>query len=112
MVKKILFVSSSFPTFAKKDYELLNSKFNVRLVQYELNSLKSLLLLVPRIIVSVIWADISFSWFGSFHAFFTVLFSRILKKKAVVVAGGHDVAKIPEINYGLMNKKCMHAKRW
>jgi len=105
MVKKIFFVSSSFPTFAKKDYGILHSKFNVRFVQYEFNSLKSLLLLMPRIIVGVIWADISFSWFGSFHAFFTVLSSRILKKKSVVVAGGHDVAKIPEINYGLMNKK-------
>lgn len=105
MVEKILFVSSSFPTFAKKDYEILNSKFKVRLVHYEFDCLKSLLLLIPRIIVGVIWADISFSWFASFHAFFTVLFSKLLDRKCIVVAGGYDVAKMPEINYGLMNTR-------
>lgn len=56
-------------------------------------------------IKGVLWADLTYSWFGSFHAFFAVFFSRLLGKKSVVVAGGYDVSKMPEINYGLLNMR-------
>ncbi|MBC8485798.1 MAG: glycosyltransferase family 4 protein [Bacteroidetes bacterium] len=49
----------------------------------------------------VVWCDLTFSWFGKLHAFFSVLFSKIFGKKAIVVAGGDDVANVPEIKYGM-----------
>jgi len=61
--------------------------------------------MIPKIVEGVIWADLTFSWFGSFHAFFTVLFSKLLHRKSVVVAGGYDVAKMPKMSYGLLNTK-------
>jgi glycosyltransferase involved in cell wall biosynthesis len=53
--------------------------------------------------------DIVFSWFGSIHAFFAVLFSKLLGKKSVVVAGGYDVAYEPDIKYGMFS---FWWKRW
>ena len=103
--KKILFVAPPFQPFIKKDYEILKRRFRVKCVVYNYDDKKSLLLLVPRIIKGVLWADLTYSWFGSFHAFFAVLFSKILHKKSIVVAGGYDVAKVTEINYGLMNMR-------
>jgi glycosyltransferase involved in cell wall biosynthesis len=104
-IKKILFVAPPFQPFIKKDYEILKRRFRVKCVVYNYNDKKSLLLLVPRIIKGVLWADLTYSWFGSFHAFFAVLFSKILHKKSIVVAGGYDVANVTEINYGLMNMR-------
>ena len=104
-VKRILFVTPSFRSFIEKDYKILKREFRVRCVVYSYEHKMSLLLLVPRIIKGVLWADLTYSWFGSFHAFFTVLFSKILRKKSIVVAGGYDVAKMPEMNYGLMNMR-------
>ena len=116
-IKRILFVSPSFQSFIEKDYKILKRKFKVKYVVYSYEHKKSLLLLVPRIIKGVLWADLTYSWFGSFHAFFTVLFSKILHKKSIVVAGGYDVAKMTEINYGLMNMRLwrlfpMFSFRW
>jgi len=45
----------------------------------------------------------TFSWFSKLHAFFAVLFSKILGKKSIVVAGGDDVAYEPEIGYGMLS---------
>lgn len=102
-IKKILFVSPPFQSFIQKDYEILRKKFRTQSVTYCHEHKGSLLLLIPRIIRGTFWADVTYSWFGSFHAFLTVLFSRLLHKKSIIVAGGYDVAKIPEIRYGLMN---------
>ena len=91
--KIILFVAPSFRSFIKKDYRVLKRKSVVKCVVYSYNHKKPIWLLVPRIIRGVLWADLAYSWFGTFHAFFTVLFSKILQKKSIVVAGGDDIAK-------------------
>ena len=39
-------------------------------------------------------------WFAGGHAAATVLLSKLLRKKTIIVVGGFDVACIPEINYG------------
>ncbi|MFC2040942.1 glycosyltransferase family 4 protein [Chloroflexota bacterium] len=56
---------------------------------------------VPTLLNGVWWADVTFSWFGALHALYAVLFSKLLGKKSVVVSGGYDVARVPEIGYGL-----------
>lgn len=57
---------------------------------------------VVKILGGTLWADLTFSYFASTHAFLAVLFSRILRKKSVVIVGGYEVAAAPEIRYGLM----------
>ncbi|KUK97139.1 MAG: Glycosyl transferase, group 1 family protein [Methanothrix harundinacea] len=81
-------------SFIRNDYRILSKhfcvdKFNYRRAWDALG------------MMAVIWrSDVSFSWFAGGHAFLAVLFSKILRKKAIVVAGGFDVAYVPEINYG------------
>lgn len=53
----------------------------------------------------------TFSWFGKLHAFFAVLFSKIMGKKAIVVAGDDDVSKyvVGGKSYGLFSHPI---KKW
>ena len=50
----------------------------------------------------ILWADLTFSWFTDFHAFWAVRLSKIFRKKSIVIASGYSVANMPEIEYGLM----------
>jgi len=92
---KILFIHQGLQSFVQKDLDFLRSAHQVREVHF--TGLKD----VPVVWQGSAWADITFSWFGKLHAFFAVLFSKLLGKKAVIVAGGDDVAYEPEINYGM-----------
>jgi len=94
---KILFVYSFMWSYVKKDFDILSSVHCVRECHFK--GLKD----VPDILRGVKWCDVTFSWFGKLHAFFTVLFSKILGKKSIVVAGGDDVAHEPQIKYGMFS---------
>jgi len=94
-VMKIIFVHQGLGTFVAKDLEILRERYDVRDLHFH----------GPRDLFSlwrgVRWCEMSFCWFCSPHTFFTVLLSKILHKKSVVVAGGYDVANEPEIAYGV-----------
>ena len=94
---KILFIRQDLMSFVRKDLEILQSAHQVRDLQFRgLRDLSGLL-------NGVIWADLTFSWFGKLQAFFSVLFSKLMSKKCVVVAGGDDVANEPDIEYGMFS---------
>lgn len=102
---KILFVRPWISSFIQKDLELLRKHFDVRVVEgiiLNKRKPKSTLNSVFKMIIGVLWADLTFSWFAGDHAFWTVRLSRMFKKKAIVVVGGYEVAKVPEIGYGLL----------
>lgn len=46
-------------------------------------------------------ADVSFCWLGSVYTFFMTLGARLAGKRSIVMLGGVDVAREPEMNYGL-----------
>ena len=94
---KILFVHQSLMSFVQKDLSILRSAHQVRALQFR--GLQDL----PALVSATQWADLTFSWFGKLHAFFAVLFSKLLGKKTVVVAGGDDVAYEPDIGYGIFS---------
>ncbi len=83
-------------SFVRRDLNLLRKHFDFRYVLYR-NPRD-----FPAILRGTRWADITFSRFADVHAFPAVLLSRLLKKKSVVVVGGYEVAKIPELGYGLL----------
>ncbi|WP_286242687.1 glycosyltransferase family 4 protein [Methanobacterium ferruginis] len=56
-------------------------------------------------ILGVLWADVTFSWFADNHAFLAVELSKVMRKKSIVVVGGYEVANLPDINYGLLARK-------
>ena len=97
---KILFISAvPITDFLKSDLELLKRHFNVKVIKW--GSLKNPKFLL-KMIKGVLWADLTFSWFAGTHAFLAVRLSKIFRKKAIVVVGGYEVAKVPEIGYGAM----------
>jgi len=91
---KIALIYYDFSSFVRQDEEILARHFEVTRVNYRRPTD------IFKILVSVLKCDASFSWFASGHSFVAVLFSKLLGKKSIVIAGGYDVACIPEINYG------------
>jgi glycosyltransferase involved in cell wall biosynthesis len=108
---KILFIYQQLAPYVKKDLYILQEAHEVRELQFGCR--KELFFhLLPnlwRLVWGVVWCDATFSWFGKLHAFFAVLFSKIFHKKSVVIAGGDDVAKLPENGYGIFS---FWWKRW
>jgi glycosyltransferase involved in cell wall biosynthesis len=92
---KVLIATLAFHTFVKRDVDILRSHFDVKVIHYK--GFRS----IPKLLKGTIWADLTYSWFADIHAFFAVLFSKIFKKKSIVIVGGYDAAKVPDIDYGL-----------
>jgi len=93
---RVLFIRTANLSFIEKDLGLLRKEFIVKVVHYS-GKRKSM-----DVVKGVVWADISFSWFAGSHAALAVLLSRVLRKRAIVVTGGYDVANEPSISYGIM----------
>ena len=91
---KIALIYYDFSSFVQQDCEILSRHFKVARVNYWRP------FDLFKIFLSAWQCDVSFSWFASGHSFAAVLFSKLLGKKSIVVAGGYDVACVPEINYG------------
>ncbi|UZE93660.1 MAG: glycosyltransferase family 4 protein [Candidatus Pacearchaeota archaeon] len=94
--KKILFVYRDFFSFVKRDFEILDSQYNVT----SLHATKNLPLLIFKLLALVPKNDLIFVWFADWHAFLATLSAKLFRKKIVVIVGGYDAACVPEINYG------------
>ncbi len=107
---KILFVCPSFSSFIQNDLDILRRHFEVRVAHYQ--GKNRLLKFLIGTLKGVLWSDVTFSWFADVHAFAAVLFSKIFRKKSIVVVGGYEVAKVLEIYYGgmLSRKKAFIVK--
>ena len=95
--KKILFIHYSFSSFIKNDLEILKKHFDVKTIRWR--GKRDLL----KIAFNVLKSDITFTWFAGDHAAVAVFFSKLFRKKSIVIVGGGDVAKVPELNYGQFN---------
>ena len=107
---KVLFIRPWKSSFIQNDLEILRKHFDVKVLDWK--GIKN-----PRYSVElfrkILWADITFSWFAGPHAFWVTRLSKILGKKSIVVVGGYEVAKVPEIDYGAMlNPKSAHQVRY
>lgn len=94
---KILFVHRGLETYVAKDLSILSEVYETRAIHF--TGLKD----VFKIFKGVIWCNLTFSWFGSLHAFWVVIFSKLLKKKSIVVSGGDEVVCMPELSYGMLS---------
>lgn len=96
-------------SFEANDRDLLTNNFDV----VELPSLRksngstdhggghnSILDYRHELETAIINADIVYSWFAGWHTYFAHKICKKHRKKLIVVAGGYDVAKLPEINHG------------
>jgi len=96
-MKTILFVYPGLFTFVKRDRKILEKHFRVIPFYATKNILKTLIQFASNIRNT----DLFFIWFAGWHAFLSVLFANIFRKKSIVVVGGYDAAYVPEINYGV-----------
>jgi len=88
--------------FLKTDLDILKKQFEVKVLEFTDGGKKNYLKHLLEIFKGVLWADVTFSWFAGTHALWAVRLSKIFRKKSIVVVGGYEVAKVPEIGYGAM----------
>lgn len=93
----ILLVHQTHDSFVEKDMNILKERHNVK--EFYFRGLKDMV----GLYMALRWADVAFCWFGKLQAFFAVLFSKFLDRKSIVIAGGDDVAYVPEIGYGMFS---------
>lgn len=80
---------------------LLSKHFNVRVVDFFVSGLafRDIARSLRNLVFGFFWADVTLSWFAGWHSLVAVLVSRLLGKKSIVIAGGGEVTRIPEIGY-------------
>lgn len=103
MAKKKILAMPEGNIFLKRDLCILRKHFDVRTAP-TFNRKKPITSIpnIFEILRGTLWADLTFSQFADTHAFLAVLFSKIFRKKSIVIVGGYEVARVPEIGYGAM----------
>ncbi|MFA6540932.1 MAG: glycosyltransferase family 4 protein [Bacteroidota bacterium] len=97
--KNILFTSTFITSFIRDDISLLSRTHTIVTVTTSgVKALASYLLLLAT-------AEITFSWFASVYSSLLVLAGKLFRKKSILILGGVDVAKIPELHYGIWNSR-------
>lgn len=93
--RKILFLAREEGIWVDQDRDFLSRHFSVsfRKVTLRLNDALSLFLEIPRY-------QMIFAWFGSLPLFPFLFWAAVWRKKIIVISGGFDVAKLPEIRHG------------
>jgi glycosyltransferase involved in cell wall biosynthesis len=95
---RIYFLYTGMVSFVKRDLEILKSAHEVRAESNFRKGIRNLW----KNLQGIIWSDLVFCWFGSLYFLPSVVMAKLLGRKIIVVAGGYDVAKLPEIDYGNM----------
>lgn len=96
----ILYVSNTKASWALNDFNILSRHFNV--TDNFVSSIKSSFKAMNPFFI--IHHDVVVFWFASLSYLPILLVSWILRKKIVIIAGGYDVVKHPNINYGAFNE--------
>ena len=105
---EILFVYSRDSTFVSIDRDLLGHRWSVRPWAQPRSVINPL-----AVAAAVRRSDLVFGWFASWHTFWPVTIAWLLRRPSVVVIGGFDTAKLPEIDYGLQQRAVMsRVSRW
>lgn len=95
---RILFVYYRWARFIQNDLEILKRHFDVK--DLRLPTFRNPLNIL-KLFSGITRTDLVYTWFAGTNAFFAVLFSKLLRKKSLVVVGGYDAVYIPEIGYGI-----------
>jgi len=103
--KSVLFVyeKSHRRRFVELDLMILRRNYRVTKLEYDvlLGMIKQLGAIgLVRLVRS---SDLIVSWWGDRHSAFLGFLGRILGRPTIVISGGYDVVRMPEIGYGLGN---------
>ncbi|HYU98733.1 MAG TPA: glycosyltransferase [Pyrinomonadaceae bacterium] len=94
-MRRILFIHNSLTEFVRLDLEALRKHYDVT-EHYEKSRYSNPAALWKQVQEH----DLVFGWFASWHTFLPLLIASIKHKPSVLIVGGYDVAKMPEIGYG------------
>ena len=83
-------------SFIERDREILRGAFQVRDVPCKGKRA------IPRIVSAVLRSDVAYCWFALDHAYGACRVARLVGKRCIVVVGGLDAAKRPDLNYGAL----------
>jgi glycosyltransferase involved in cell wall biosynthesis len=103
-VTRVLYVRSRKTTFTDIDRAALAERFEV-IDHYQPGRR-------PRpfeLIGKLRRADVVFGWHASSHTFLALLLARLMGRRSVLVIGGVDTARLPEIGYGMQRRGI---RRW
>ncbi|MRR10880.1 hypothetical protein EG831_12595, partial [bacterium] len=94
-MRRILFIKpvwASGASFVARDRGMLASRHRLTDLSYRAGDpLFSL-----RAFKHLMNTDLAYIWFSGAHAFWAVALAKLLRKPSLVVAGGYDVAHLPE----------------
>lgn len=107
---KVLYIKPFNSTFIKIDEEILVRNFETKVILLSNQSKKasyiySVLLLCIYVLRNRNSIETVFTRFADYHTYPLAFLCKVFKIKFIVVVGGFEVAKIPELNYGAFNKK-------
>jgi glycosyltransferase involved in cell wall biosynthesis len=113
--KKILLIYPDFYSFVRQDYNILSDKYIVE--KYHYIHSKKLIIFTYQLLRQFLhllffgWKyDVFFIWFSDYHSLLPIIYSRLFRKKTMLIIGGFDAVSIPEIEFGLFYKKNLRTK--
>ncbi len=97
-VTDILFLSTNDGAFTNKDREIINEQYDVTHMDIDVRDNPKNIFKYVR---EIRRHDLLFGWFVSPSVSIGALIADFFNKPVILVAGGYDVAQVPEIGYGL-----------
>lgn len=106
---KITFVGPAISRFVQNDIHILSREHELTVIDSAMgrggSAVINLIKLHFKIIASVLRTDAVFYWFADYYTCLPTLVAKLLGKKTFVIAGGFDVAYIPEVKSGARTRK-------
>lgn len=102
--RRLLIVGPETTVTIVRNADMLKNDFRVKLVRFRNRSTIDQVVDIWKVFTGALWSDVTLSHFATMHAFWAVFFCKILRKKSIVIVAGYEVAKVPEIEYGVMLK--------
>lgn len=101
MKDRVLIVAPGPSTFVMRDLKLLSPEHEASFVRNPMQKNLKAAMGLPRFLLATRRADLVITWFADASKF-PVQVAKLFRKKAVVVIGGYDVAKVESIGYGAL----------
>lgn len=109
-MEKVLVISKGNAPFVQQDISILRKSFKVKHFIFSNKSGISNIIYIIRLIRFLYKEGRSsqymYFWFNDFHVSIAQIFGKLYHLKSIIVIGGYDAAKLPEIGYGL------HLRSW
>lgn len=106
---KITFVGPAQSRFVQNDITILQTKHELHVIDSNMgrgsSAAMNLVKIHFKILESLLGSDALFFWFADYYTYIPTAIARLFGKKVFVIAGGFDVAYIPEVKSGARTRK-------